>query len=251
LHLLFKESIGNHEITVYDTTELYGEKGKFRVLEFSNEAIQGAMDLNNPERIVFEYPRAIIHLMEFNNPSFEDVFVIGHGIGTIAGHFSEKRFKVAELDKKIVELSKRYFGYRKDNVIVGDGRQILGSEEPHAYDYMILDAFTDKGTPLHLTSKEFFRITREKLDSQGSIIMNLMGKGANDKLINAIHTTLSGNFAYTKSFSLPAEGITDIQNIIIIGRNNPIGFRVRNMAGFIEIELGEGHIIMDSSYNNR
>jgi spermidine synthase len=245
LHVRFKEFSNNHEITVYDTTELYGEKGKFRVMQFSDQAIQGAMDLNNPERIVFEYPRAIIHLMEFNDPSFEDVFVIGHGIGTIAGHFSEKRFKVVELDDKVVEFSKRCFGYHKDNVIVGDGRHILGREEPHAYDYIILDAFTDKGTPSHLTSKEFFKITREKLDSRGSIIMNLMGKGENDKLINAIHTTLSEEYAYTKSFSLLSEGATDIKNIIIIGGNKPIGFQIRNMAGFTEIELGEGHIIMD------
>jgi spermidine synthase len=122
LHLLFKAVSNNYEITVYDTTELYGEKGKFRVMQFSKEALQGALDLNNPERIVFEYPRAMIHLMEFNDPSFNDVFVIGHGIGTIAGYFSEKRFKVAELDDKVVELSKLCFGYRKDNVIVGDGR---------------------------------------------------------------------------------------------------------------------------------
>jgi spermidine synthase len=246
LHLLIKEFSNNHEMTVYDTTELYGEKGNFRVMHFSNQAIQGAMDLNNRERIVFEYPRAIIHLMAYNNPSFEDVFVIGHGIGTIAGHFPEKRFKVAELDDKVVELSKKYFDYRMDNVIVGDGRNILGSEEPHAYDYIILDAFTDKGTPRHLTSKEFFKIAREKLDNRGSIIMNLMGKGENDNLINAIHTTLREEFAYTKSFSLVSEGVTDIQNIIIIGRNKPIGFQLRNMASFTEIELGQGHIIMDS-----
>jgi spermidine synthase len=246
LYFLFKEFSNHHEISVYDTTELYGEKGKFRVMQFSNKAIQGAMDLNNPERIVFEYPRAIIHLMELNDPSFENIFIIGHGIGTIAGHFSEKRLKVAELDDKVVELSKRCFGYRKDNVIIGDGRHILGSEKPHAYDYIILDAFTDQGTPRHLTSKEFFRITREKLDSQGSIIMNLIGKGENDKIITAIHTTLSEEYAYTKSFSLPSEGITDMQNIIIIGRNKPIGAQARNMAGFTEIELGQGHIIMDS-----
>jgi spermidine synthase len=245
--LLFKEVSNNQEISVYDTPELYGEKGNFRVLEFSNKAIQGAMDLNHPERILFEYPRAIIHLMDFNTPSFEDVFVIGHGIGTIAGHYSEKRFKVAELDDKVVELSKRFFGYRKDNVIVGDGRLILGSEEPLAYDFIILDAFTEKGTPLHLTSREFFRITREKLDSQGSIIMNLMGKGENDQLLNAIHTTLSEEYAYIKSFALPSEGAADILNIIIMGRNKPIGFQARHMAGFTEIELGQGYIIRDSS----
>lgn len=247
MHLLYTDLSENHEITVLDTTELYGEKGKFRVMQFSNEAVQGAMDLNNPQRILFEYPRAIIHLMELNDPSFEDVFVIGHGIGTIASHFSEKRFKIAELDEQVVELSKRYFGYSQDNVIVGDGRQILENEERDAYDYIILDAFTDKGTPQHLISKDFFRITTEKLDSQGSIIMNLIGKSDNDKLINAIYTTLSEEYAYIKSFSLPAEGVTDIQNIIIIGRNIPITFQARHMAGFNEIELRVGHVIMDNN----
>lgn len=246
MDLLFKTTGPKHEISVYDTTELYGEKGKFRVLEFSNNAIQGAMDLNDPTRILFEYPRAIIHLMECNPTSFEDAFVIGHGIGTIAGYFPEKRFKVAELDDKVVELSKMFFGYREDNVFIGDGRQILENEKHHAYDSIILDAFTEKGTPLHLISKEFFGICKEKLDSSGSIIMNLMGKGENDQLMNAIHTTLSEEFAYIKAFSLPSEGIADIRNIILIGKNQPIEFQARHMAGFTEIELGQGHIIRDS-----
>lgn len=246
MHLLSKEFGLSVEISVYDTTELYDEKGNFRIIQFSNDAIQGAMDLNHPERIVFEYPRAIIHLMECNSPSFEEVFLIGHGIGTIASHCSEKRFKVAELDNKVVEISKKWFGYSQDNVIVGDGRQVLVDEEPHTYDYIILDAFSDKGTPLHLTSQEFFSITKDKLDPSGSIIMNLMGKGENDKLINAIYTTLSEEFAYTKSFLLPSDHRSDVQNIIIMGRNIPIGFQERYMAGFTEIELNHGYIIRDA-----
>ena len=77
--------------------------------------------------------------------------------------------------------------------------------------------------------------------------MNLMGKGENDKLMKAIHTTLSQQYAYTKSFCLlSSEGVKDLHNIIMIGRNKPIGFQLRHMAGFTEIELGQGHIIMDS-----
>lgn len=245
MQLLYKEITANHEVMVYDTTELYGERGDFRVLQFSNEAIQGAMDLNHPERVMFEYPRAIIHLMEYNDPSFKDVFLIGHGIGTIASYFTEKRFKVAELDTEVVELSKRYFGYSKDNVIVGDGRYILESEDTAVYDYIILDAFTDKGTPRQLVSKEFFRITTDKLHSEGSIILNLMGRFDNDTLISAIHSTLREEYNYSKVFSLPAEGITDIQNIIIIGSHKPSSYQPRNMAGFNEILLEEGHIIWD------
>lgn len=245
MHLVSKEYSNQHEIAVYDTTELYGEKGNFRVLQFSKEAVQGAIDLNNPKRIVFEYPRAIIHLMEYNHPSFEDIFIIGHGIGTIAGHYSNRRCKVAEINDKVVELSKRYFGYNGDNVMVSDGRHALESERSHAYDYIILDAFTDQGTPLHLTSKEFFGITKEKLASKGSMIMNLIGKGERDKLMNAIHATLREQYVYTKAFSLPAEGVRDIQNVIVMGSNKPIGFQARHMAGFVEFTPGQGHIISD------
>ncbi|MBE7899954.1 fused MFS/spermidine synthase [Paenibacillus polymyxa] len=246
LDVLHKKLSNNHEITVYETTELYGEKGLFRVMQFSNAAIQGALDLNHPQRILFEYPRAIIHLMELNDPSFEDVFVIGHGIGTIAGHFTDKRFKIAELDSQVVEFSRTFFGYDQNNVTIGDGRRILEKETPDAYDYIILDAFTEQGTPLHLVSWEFFKMAKEKLDSEGSLIMNVMGKSEHDHLVHAIHTTLREEFAYVTTFSLPSEGVADIQNIIMIGRDKPIRFQARQMADFHEITLGEGHILRDT-----
>jgi spermidine synthase len=245
LHQLLKVISQNHAIKIYDTAELYGEKGKFRVLEFSDEAVQGALDLIHPERIVLEYPRAIIHLMEFNNPLFEDVFIIGHGIGTIAGHYPEKQFKIAELDEQVVEYSKRWFGYTGDNVIVGDGREVLSGEPSQAYDFIILDAFTAKGTPQHLISREFFGLTREKLNAGGSILMNLIGKGEKDTLIHAIHQTVREEYAYTQAFALLPETGNDIQNIVIIAGNKPIGYQARHMAGFTEIELGQGHIIRD------
>jgi spermidine synthase len=75
--------------------------------------------------------------------------------------------------------------------------------------------------------------------------MNLMGKGKNDQQINAIHTTLCQAFRYTKSFALSSGGITDKQNIIMMGSNLPVRFQARHMAGFTEVGLGEGHIIMD------
>ncbi|MNH82770.1 spermidine synthase [compost metagenome] len=245
MQILFQEVQENQTITVYDTNELYGEKGSFRVLEFANEAIQGAMDLKEPKRIIFEYPRAIIHLMECNDPGFEDVFVIGQGIGAIPGHFPDKRFKVAELNETVVQISRSFFGYSLDNVEIGDGRQILLREEQQAYDYIILDAFTEQGTPHHLISREFFQITRDKLDSEGSLIMNLIGKGENDKLIHAIHTTLRQEYAYTHTFLLPSGNSRDIKNMIMIGRNLPLQFQGRHMSGFKEIELSQGHVITD------
>ncbi|MDF2661161.1 MAG: spermidine synthase [Paenibacillus sp.] len=245
LQLRYKTSGPNAAIEIYDTSELYGEKGSFRIMQFSGEAVQGAMDLERPERIVFEYPRAIIHLMKQNDPAFEDVFAIGHGIGTIAGYFAEKRFKVAELDDKVVEISKAWFGCSGDHVVIGDGRQLLCMEKPDTYDYIVLDAFNAQGTPRHLISSEFFRIARDKLHAGGAILMNLIGRGDNDRLINAVHTTLGEHFPHTVSFSMPSNRITDAKNIIMMGSGKPIRFQARHMAGFAEFAPGPGHLILD------
>ncbi|MFX3636927.1 MAG: spermidine synthase [Candidatus Pristimantibacillus sp.] len=245
MHQLAKEISNQQEISVYEANQLYGEIGKYRFLQFADNAVQGAIDLRDPKRIVLEYPRAIVHLMESNDPSFNKVFVIGHGIGTIAGHYPDKNFIVAEVDEKVVELSRTFFNYNKDNVVIGDGRAILEKEESDTLDYIILDAFTKEGTPLHLTTMEFFEITKEKLKARGSIILNLMGKTSNDRLINAIHSTLSETYPHTKAFVLPGEHAFEIQNMIVMGSNKGIEFTAQAMAGFVEFELAQGHLIRD------
>ncbi|WP_082198593.1 spermidine synthase [Bacillus sp. FJAT-26390] len=245
LYRLATEKTLTQEISVYDANSLYGETGKFRFLQFSDDAVQGAIDLKDPKRIVLEYPRAIIHLMECNHPSFKSLFMIGHGIGTIAGHYADKQVKVAEIDEKVVELSRAYFDYRRDNVVIGDGRQILSGEEPDSLDYIIVDAFTKEGTPVHLTTAEFFGMTQKKLDARGSIILNLMGKIKNDRLMNAIYSTLVESYPYAKAFSLPGKDTSAMRNIIVIGSNKTIDYQQQAMAGFIETELGRGHVMVD------
>ncbi|WP_458633392.1 SAM-dependent methyltransferase [Paenibacillus sp. CMAA1364] len=233
------------EITVYEAAELYGEKGVFRFLQFSEDAVQGAIDLKDKSRIVLEYPRAIIHLMESNNPKFENMFMIGHGVGSIASHYKEKSVTVAEIDESVVALSRQYFDYQQDNVTIGDGREILNHEESDSFDYIILDAFTTEGTPYHLTTMEFFEMTQRKLKADGSIILNLTGRIKNDKLIEAIYTTLKETYSHTKAFVLPGEDNLDICNIIVVGGNTKIRYEPPAMVGFIELELGGGHMIMD------
>ncbi|SFT29431.1 spermidine synthase [Paenibacillus sp. BC26] len=245
MQILHRESSGQHEITVYDTSEYGGERGRFRVLQFSNNAMQGAMDLDQPGRILFEYPQAMIHLMDSSNSAFQRVFIIGHGIGTIAGNCPGKRFKVAELDEQVVALSRQYFGYSDDNVVVGDGRELLSCEDEHTYDFIVLDAFSDKGTPRHLTSKGFFELVVSKLDENGAILINLMGKRENDAHINAIYTTLLEVFQSVQAFALPAESASDRRNYILTGSNESILYQTRRMAGFMELELGQGYIIED------
>lgn len=245
MQILYSASTDAHDITVYDTDELYGERGRFRVLAFADGAVQGAMDLDDPGRILLEYPRAIIHLLEANNPSFHDVFLIGHGIGTIAGQYSDRRFKTAELDESVAALSRRYFDCRQEPICIGDGRELLETEHDESYDYVIVDAFTDKGVPRQLCSQPFFRLAAAKLGHHGAIIMNLFGRGKDDPLASAIHTTLGNVFACTRAFALHGQGAADVQNMILIGSSRPIAYQARRMAGFAEVELQPGYIVLD------
>jgi len=245
MRLLLHDTSEMHELKVYDTEELYGVKGRYRVLEFSDEAVQGVLDLNDPERIVFEYPRAIIHLIDANHTDFEDMFLIGHGIGTISRYYANRRIKAAEVDRRVAELARAFFGSEAESVWIGDGRELLEREAQDTFDVIIVDAFTKEGTPRHLASAEFFRMAAEKLHDQGAIIINLIGRGTRDPYIRAIHTTLNTVFSYTKAFLL-SDRRTDIQNIILMGAARPILYQERHMAGFREASLDPGYVITDS-----
>ncbi|WP_434751890.1 spermidine synthase [Paenibacillus amylolyticus] len=242
MRVLYRNKSEQHELTVYETKRLYGEKGHFRVLQFSNDAVQGAMDLEEPSRIVLEYPRAMLHLMEQNDPHFNRAFVVGQGIGTIPSYLSDRQVKVAELDAEVVEISQHFFGYKSSSVLVGDGRELLEREQAGTYDYIVIDAFTATGTPEQFTNRSFFSMVKDKLDENGAVLLNVFGRSGNDKLVNAIYTTLGTAFPYIRAFALPAEPNV-VQNRILMGSHRPIDVQVRLMAGFVEENLEEGHII--------
>ncbi|WP_027086943.1 spermidine synthase [Cohnella panacarvi] len=248
MQLLAKTAGRFNEIRIYESSELYGKTGRYRLMGFEDGAVQGAMDLRDPRRVVLEYQQAVVHLMDSHVPSFEDAFVIGHGIGTIAAHYPNKRFVVAEIDDEVVELSKQYFGCRTDHVIIGDGRRILEEQPPRSFDYVILDAFTPNGTPWHLLTLQFFETAMDKLRPAGAAILNLTGKRRNDRLISAIYATLCETCEHVSAYYLPVVGAgdSDAGNVIIAGGHRPIEARQKRMAGFTEIDIERGHRLRDN-----
>lgn len=246
MNILYTTNEDGQAITVAETEELYGEKGRFRILRFSDELIQGAMDLDDPDRIVFEYPRAIIHLMDSNHSGFEDVFLIGHGIGTLSRHYGDaRRFKTAEISRTVLSLSQTYFGCDGNGVTIGDGRAVLEAEADGAFDYIVLDAFGGVGTPRHLLSRGFFSLARARLNRHGMLIMNAAGKGRNDRLLQDIHMSIASVFPYSLAFGLPSSHGSDVTNFILAGGFRPIMYKARHMAGFRETRISPGNLIAD------
>lgn len=239
------------EITVTDTNLLYEEKGRFRVLGFADGDVQGAMDLDDPRRIVLEYPRAIIHLMEHNEPGFERAFIIGHGIGTIAGYFADRDMRTAEISPAIASISRTYFGYAGPEVNVGEGRQLLNQETDGSLDYIVLDAFTEKGTPWHLFTREFWSLAHRKLNERGAVLLNVFGRGQRDSFIDAVWAGLSEAFAHIRGFALPPDDPRDITNRILVGGKRAAQAKLGQMAGFQPAEPERGTVLEDEMFGYR
>ncbi|MGG6310237.1 fused MFS/spermidine synthase [Paenibacillus macerans] len=138
-----------------------------------------------------------------------------------------------------------FFDGAELQVRVGDGRRVLEEELPGIYDGIILDAFSEKGTPRHLVSRSFFRLAAERLHSGGLILLNVFGRGAGDGLVAAIATTLLEELDDVRVFSLPAEPPHELRNMIIAGSRRPISYQGRQMAGFVEVRPPEGYIIAE------
>ncbi|WP_394237617.1 hypothetical protein [Niallia oryzisoli] len=80
--------------------------------------------------------------------------MIGQGIGTLTRKFEQenKKVKVAEIDRGVLEGSQNYFQYKGNSVEIGDGTEIL-KERTDKKDVIVLDAYNKTyQIPFHLIS---------------------------------------------------------------------------------------------------
>jgi len=90
------------------------------------------------------------------------------------------RIDVVEIDPVIVEVARRYFGFRPDSQLVvhtGDGRVFIERAAPASYDLIVLDAFSDDEVPFALTTRQFLEAVRARLAPGGVVVSNLWSSG--------------------------------------------------------------------------
>lgn len=118
--------------------------------------------------------------------------VVGLGVGTIAAYArAGDRIRFYELDENVVELARKHFTFLKESagrveVALGDGRLSLASEAPHAFDVLVLDAFSSDAVPVHLLTREAFAIYRRQLAPNGVLLANVSNRHlAVDRVVRA------------------------------------------------------------------
>jgi spermidine synthase len=219
--LLEKETLYHHMAILEGVDPFHGGKVRTMVLD---DHLHSAMDLNDPQRIIYNYNN-YFHMGFVFNPNITTVLFIGGG-----GFSGPKRFladypkvqvDVVEIDYDVIAAAKQYFDVRNDprlRIFNEDGRlYLVGSEKK--YDLVVLDAYSRTYVPFHLMTMEFFRELSRDLTPNGVIVSNLISSltGPSSELLKAecntvrqvfnniypTHQTAGGGFPPLQQLYLP------------------------------------------------
>src|SRR5713101_1830935 len=163
----------------YNTIVVTEDSNGLRTLLFERGGSrQSVVKPGDPDHLELPYARvALAGLALCEEP--RRILVVGLGGGTLPmflrGHYPAAAIDVAEIDPDVVDVAKKFFGFREDERMrahVGDGRQFIeNAVQPH-YDVIFLDAFGARDVPKHLTTREFLQITRRALVPNGVAVAN-------------------------------------------------------------------------------
>ena len=152
----------------------------------------------------------------------QDILVLGMGTGTFAKEckyfFPESRIDGVEIDQKIVDLSKKYFGLRDDEarIFVNDGRTFLSSPDAGKYDIVMVDAYHDITIPFHMSTKEFFSQIKEHLKPGGIIMINInMRSDKSSEVVDYLTQTLRSNMRSVYQYNVP-----NTTNVFVFSSDN-------------------------------
>jgi len=109
------------------------------------------------------------------------VAVVGLGAGSAACYAQPgQEWIFYEIDPVVDKIARdpRYFTFLRDcapnaKTVFGDGRLSLVAAPDHAYDVIILDAFSSDAPPLHLLTREALALYRQKLTPDGILAFHI------------------------------------------------------------------------------
>lgn len=111
--------------------------------------------------------------------------VVGLGTGTTAA-FGEKGdyIRIYEINSEVLRIATNHFSFIADtrkrggqvDVIMGDARLSMESEEPQRFDVLALDAFSSDAIPVHLLTKEAVAIYGKHLAPDGVLAIHISNR---------------------------------------------------------------------------
>ena len=186
--LLFeKQSKFNH---IYVTEN---EKG-LRTLWFEEYGHQQTVvKPGDPDYIELDYAKVMpVGFTVVEEP--KRVLIVGLGGGTLPTffrkHYPQMKIDVVDIDPDVVDVAKKYFGFREDDnmkAYAQDGRKFI-EEAKEPYDLIFLDAFSADSIPYDLVTREFLQAVRKAAGPKGVVVANLWERKVNPLYDSMVRT---------------------------------------------------------------
>ncbi len=214
--LSHQQSIKNNAGQIYETESAYNYievdvQNGYTILRL-NEG-QGVHSIYHPDTLQHNGPWDQFLVSPYFNANtkpidIQRVAIVGLAAGTTARQMSavydDLPIDGFELDSKIVEVGKTYFGMDLPNlnIVIGDGRLNL-DRSPHQYDIIAVDAYRPPYIPAHMTTREFFEICASHLTESGVLTLNSASVPGDRRLINGLATTMATVFPSIYTVDIP------------------------------------------------
>lgn len=171
-------SFSSLRVTDYPATGL-------RCLEFPpGRVLQSCARPDRPADLSLPYLRSMTTVLALH-PGPRSALFLGLGAGSLPSflqrHAPELRQVVVEIDPAVVEVARRFFGFKPSpatRVEIGDARAFV-TRTPAHFDLVFIDAYGPDDVPRPLTTVEFHRAVRSCLAPGGVVAANLWGPRAN------------------------------------------------------------------------
>jgi len=189
-HSVIYEKLSPHGAIV--VTE--DDRGLRTLLLDNSGARQSVVKPDDPGHLELAYTRvAMLALAICEEPS--RILVVGLGGGTLPmflrKHYPDATISVVEINPDVVDVAKRFFGFREDahlRVHVGDGRHFIENIRLLPYDIIFLDAFGAESIPAHLATQEFLQAVRRAV-APGGVVVGNVWRGSHNRLYDPMVRT--------------------------------------------------------------
>jgi len=158
-----------------------------------------------------------------------DILILGAAGGAdarVLKHiYPNARVTGVEIDPGLLDLGSRHMGLDDyvDRKVVGDGRAFLRSSG-EKFDLIVLDVYSQTYIPFHMTTKEFFHLSKDRLTDRGVVAFNVAWRSFDDwALLRRCADTLDAVF--------PSVFIRTMPN-----RLNTVLFASKSRANMNELE---------------
>lgn len=210
--------------------ELYSTKSKYQdisVIKFDKNDIGldkclmlgDEVQLCNSTEI--KYHETIVHVAASYIKNLKKVLIIGGGdcmtLREVMKYPSINHVVMLELDKKVIDVSKKYFNvhdYQNDprvNIIIGDATKNIHKLK-QKFDLIIIDTTEDSTNNNPIDTKDFFKLCSDKLNDSGVLVKN----GEDLKNYINIHTL----FKHTKIIKYHEKIWGDLDYKFMLASNN-------------------------------